>query len=63
MGYCQASPMLTTADVPVTYETLPSAFNTDTTTERYNFPSHVTDLNEPEPSTTNFSSPRRSRRT
>lgn len=31
------------------YKILPSAFNTDTTTERYNFPTHATDLDQDEP--------------
>lgn len=32
-----------------TYEVLPSAFNNDTTTERYTIPNHATDDNTPPP--------------
>ena len=51
MGYCQTSALLTTADTPATYTTLPSAFNNDTTTERYTIPDHATDNNTPPPTT------------
>lgn len=51
MGYCQASPPLTTADTSATYTTLPSAFNNDTTAERYDLPSHATDNDTPLPTT------------
>lgn len=53
MAYASPPPTpLTTADKPAIYATLPSAFNNDTTTERYDLPSHATDNDTPPPSTT-----------
>ena len=51
MGYCQTSALLTTADTPATYTTLPSAFNNDTMTARYMIPDNATDNDTPLPTT------------